>query len=130
NARLIEHVAIKASQTGRTEGCPKSFENCSKWTAGLPRAVAVSQQAIADDAFIQDARDADCARIPAGGVLQPLSQDVRPTAIGIFCRAVSVGSGRAECNNRCSPRRNQDIYAGKEWPGSDRLCNREFHCSG
>src|SRR5262245_23819273 len=53
NARLRQHVTVKSCQTSFAQKWPESLRHRSKWPARLARAIAVTQHAIADDAFIQ-----------------------------------------------------------------------------
>src|SRR6202049_4549567 len=69
DACLSKHVTFETCQARLAEGCPK-------WTASLSRAVI--QQAIADDALIQDAH----FRLPVGAFLQPLCKIRLPRGTG------------------------------------------------
>ena len=56
HARLGKHVPVEAIEARGTEGASILLEDCAERSPCLARAAVVAQQAIADDALIEDAQ--------------------------------------------------------------------------
>ena len=99
DACLGQHVTFEPRQA-------RLAQACSKWV--VRPFWAVMQQAIADDALIQDAQ----FRRSIGAFLQTLGEHVRPTPVGIRRGSISVGERGAKYHDGSRAWQSLDIYPG------------------
>ena len=112
DARLSECIRLQTFEAGLNQGI-------ADLAGRFPR--AVSEQSIADDSLVEDAKPR-APRVP----LQPLCQNVGPSMVRIRGRAIPVELRVAEGHDRGSVGGRVDFYPRQEWPGTNRLCHHEL----